>query len=206
MIDQLTPEAKETLTKMYNYMTKNLKLSKAAASSILGNVMQESTFNHLANSSSGAKGVYQLLGDKLKAYNSFLTTGWKDGPLTQTQFVYDQIMNGTDPYYDTLDVLETRKANNWKDENGYKNLNDSVYYTNVYLPRIKAKTLPPRRTDLVDAWKNSEDVDKLTELFMNYWEKPSASEANLKQRKAYAKEIYNYFQFGGTLNYLNYIQ
>ena len=60
---QLSNEKMATLDRMYNFLVNSRSMSPQAASAILGNVMQESTFDHDAVSASNAKGVYQLLGD-----------------------------------------------------------------------------------------------------------------------------------------------
>lgn len=216
-ISKLSSQARETLNKMYDYLTNKLKLSKEAASAILGNAMQESTFNHNAVSSAGGMGVFQLLKDNKKRYQQFLKTGWKDGPLTQTQFTIDEILNGKDYYYDTYDRLKERQANGWKEQTAdgkgwYKRVNkdglsvDSLYFMNNYYPREQAGTMPPRRQEVVDAIKNSKDIDKITELFMRYWEKPNAGEEALDKRQSYAREIYSLFGKGGRINYLDLFQ
>jgi hypothetical protein len=170
---------------MYKYLTVNKRLSPYVASAILGNVMQESSLNHSAVSSKGATGVYQLLGDKLTAYQAFLKDrGFKDGPLSQSEFVVDQIQNGVDHYYKTYDEYKKRQSNGWKtrtaDGTGwYYNPSDSIQFNKIYLPREQAGTLPPRREEVVKAWETSTDIPTLTRLFHDYWEKSSATEANL---------------------------
>lgn len=216
-ISKLSSQARETLNKMYDYLTNKLKLSKEAASAILGNAMQESSFNHAAVSSAGGMGVFQLLKDNKKRYQQFLKTGWKDGPLTQTQFTIDQILNGNDDYYDTYDRLKERQSNGWRERTAdgkgwYKKVNkdglsvDSLYFMKNYYPREQAGTMPPRRQEVVDAIKNSKDIDKITELFMRYWEKPNANEEALDKRQSYAREIYSLFGKGGTVNYLDFFK
>lgn len=209
----LTNDAYGVLSNMYQYLTTEKNISPYAASAILGNVMQESAFNHNAVSSKGAKGVYQLLGDKYKKYQNFLKSGWKDGPLSQTEFVLNEIFNGQDGYYLDYDRLKKKQENNWneptKDGRGiYHNTNDSIYFMKTYYPREKAGTLPPRRESLVEAVNNSNDISNITQLFTDYWERPSESEKKLDQRVKYATEIYNHFnptkkKFGGSLNYLD---
>jgi hypothetical protein len=210
---QLSNEGVDTLTRMYNFLVNHRGMSPQAASAILGNVMQESTFNHAAVSSKNAKGVYQLLGDKYKNYLNYISgKGWQDGPLSQTSFVIDELKNGKDTYYETYDELKRREANNWStptaDGTGwYRNVNDSIYFANVYKDREANGTLPPRREDAWRVISTSTDIPEITTMFMNYWERPGEQEAKLDTRIGYANEIYNYFnkkQFGGKLNYLNY--
>ena len=185
-------------------------MSPEAAASILGNVMQESSFNHGAVSSKGAKGVYQLLGQNYQNYLAYLKNkNWNDGPLSQTSFVINEIFNGKDSYYDTYDKLKERQANGWKERTAdgkswYKNLNDSIYFAETFFPREQAGTLPPRRTEALDIIKSSRDIPTITKVFMDYWERPSQDEANLDQRIKHANEIYTHFnkKFGGHLNYL----
>ena len=207
---ELSNEQAAVLTRMYHFLVNNRSISPEAAASILGNVMQESSFNHEAVSSKGAKGVYQLLGQNYQNYLSYLKNkNWNDGPLSQTSFVINEIFNGKDSYYDTYDKLKERQANGWKERTAdgkswYKNLNDSIYFTETFLPREQAGTLPPRRTDALDIIKLSKDIPTITEVFMDYWERPSQDEANLDKRIKYANEIYTHFnkKFGGHLNYL----
>lgn len=210
----LSSERMETLKKMYDFMVIHRGLSPEAASSILGNVMQESAFDHSAVSSKNAKGVYQLLGDQYKNYLSYLKNkNWKDGPLSQTSFVINEIMNGKDTYYNTYDLLKQKQANNWLEPTAegtgmYKNKPDSTYFTEVFLPREKAGTLPPRRTEAVKVITTSKDIPTITKMFMDYWERPHSSEQRLDARVKYANEIYNYFnkKQGGTLNYFDYFK
>ena len=206
----LSNEQATVLTRMYNFLVNNRSISPEAAASILGNVMQESSFNHEAVSSKEAKGVYQLLGQNQQNYLSYLKNkNWNDGPLSQTSFVINEIFNGKDSYYDTYDKLKERQANGWKERTAdgkswYKNLNDSIYFAETFLPREQAGTLPPRRTEALDIIKSSTDIPTITKVFMDYWERPSQDEANLDQRIKYANEIYTHFnkKFGGKLNYL----
>lgn len=213
---ELSQEQMATLTNMYNFMTQHRGLSSEAASAILGNVMQESSFNHNAVSNKGAKGVYQLLGQNQSNYDKYLDNKkWDDGPLSQTSFVLNEIQNGRDYYYETYDRLKERQANGWKERTAdgkgwYKNLNDSIYFTEKYLPREQAGTMPPRREEMVKVLDTSTSIPEITEMFMNYWERPSASEANLPKRIEYSNIFYKYFtpkkQQGGKLNYLNYFK
>ena len=207
---ELSNEQAAVLTRMYNFLVNNRSISPEAAASILGNVMQESSFNHEAVSSKGARGVYQLLGQNYQNYLSYLKNkNWNDGPLSQTSFVINEIFNGKDSYYDTYDKLKERQANGWKERTAdgkswYKNLNDSIYFAETFLPREQAGTLPPRRTEALDIIKSSRDIPTITKGFMDYWERPSQDEANLDKRIKYANEIYTHFnkKFGGKLNYL----
>lgn len=210
----LSSDRMTVLDKMYNFLTQSREVSPEVASAILGNVMQESTFDHSAVSSAGAKGVYQLLGSKYKNYLKYLTNkGWEDGPLSQTSFVINEIFHGKDDYYDTYDTLKERQKNGWKERTSdgtgwYKVPQDSVYFTQVYLPREQAGTMPPRREDAVKLFKTSKDIPAVVKMFMDYWERPGAGEANLSKRVSYAQEIYNHFnkKHGGVLNYLDYIK
>ena len=207
---ELSNEQAAVLTRMYYFLVNNRSISPEAAASILGNVMQESSFNHEAVSSKGARGVYQLLGQNYQNYLSYLKNkNWNDGPLSQTSFVINEIFNGKDSYYDTYDKLKERQANGWKERTAdgkswYKNLNDSIYFAETFLPREQAGTLPPRRTEALDIIKSSKDIPTITKIFMDYWERPSQDEANLDKRIKYANEIYTHFnkKFGGKLNYL----
>lgn len=207
---ELSNEQANVLTRMYHFLVNNRNISPEAAASILGNVMQESSFNHCAVSSKGAKGVYQLLGQNYQNYLAYLKNkNWNDGPLSQTSFVINELFNGKDSYYDTYDKLKERQANGWKERTSdgkswYKNLNDSIYFVETFLPREQAGTLPPRRTEALDIIKSSRDIPTITKVFMDYWERPSQDEANLDQRIKYANEIYTHFnkKFGGKLNYL----
>lgn len=211
---QLSNEKMATLDKMYNFLVNSRSMSPQAASAILGNVMQESTFDHDAVSVNNAKGVYQLLGDKYKNYLLYLKQkGWDDGPLSQTSFVINELQNGKDTYYETYDRLKDLQSNNWKsrtaDNTGWhKNTNDSIYFSKVYEPREKAGTLPPRRENAWKVLSSSTDIPELTAMFMNYWERPGAKEAMLDKRVVYANEIYNYFnkKSGGTINYFQYLE
>lgn len=207
---ELSNEQAAVLTRMYYFLVNNRSISPEAAASILGNVMQESSFNHEAVSSKGARGVYQLLGQNYQNYLSYLKNkNWNDGPLSQTSFVINEIFNGKDSYYDTYDKLKERQANGWKERTAdgkswYKNLNDSIYFVETFLPREQTGTLPPRRTEALDIIKSSKDIPTITKVFMDYWERPSQDEANLDQRIKHANEIYTHFnkKFGGQLNYL----
>lgn len=207
---ELSNEQAAVLARMYNFLVNNRSISPEAAASILGNVMQESSFNHEAVSSKGARGVYQLLGQNYQNYLTYLKNkNWNDGPLSQTSFVINEIFNGKDSYYDTYDKLKERQANGWKERTAdgkswYKNLNDSIYFVETFLPREQAGVLPPRRTEALDIIKSSRDIPTITKVFMDYWERPSKDEANLDKRIKYANEIYTHFnkKFGGKLNYL----
>ena len=68
----LSSEGVDVLNRMHNFMITHRGISPEAASAILGNVMQESTFNHNAVSNKGARGVYQLLGQNYQNYLSYL--------------------------------------------------------------------------------------------------------------------------------------
>lgn len=207
----LPSEKVEVLTKMYNFLVNSRNISPEAASAILGNVMQESTFDHNAISSKGARGVYQLLGNNYQNYLKYLKTkNWNDGPLSQTSFVINEILRGEDHYYKTYDALKTKQANDWKERTAdgkgwYKNVNDSIYFVETFLPREQSGTLPPRQKEIINAIKYSQDIPSITKIFMDYWERPNKEEAKLDKRIGYANEIYTYFnkKFGGKINYLN---
>lgn len=207
----LTDSAYKVLSDMYTYLTKEKHLSPHAASAILGNVMQESTFDHNSVSSKGARGVYQLLGDKYKYYKSFLNKNkdWKDGPLTMSHWIIDQTYNGKDHYYETYDKLKERQANGWKERTAdgkgwYYNPQDSIDFMEKYYPREKAGALPPRREQLVKALDNSKDLEEITRLFMDYWERPKDYEKKFDQRLKYSNEIYNHFNPDqSTFSYLS---
>ncbi len=211
---QLSDGGMNTLSRMYHFLTNSRGMSPQAASAILGNVMQESAFNHSAVSSKNARGVYQLLGDKYKNYLEYIKNKeWEDGPLSQTSFVIDQIKSGSDPYYKDYDRLKAIQSNGWKtrtaDGTGwYKNTNDSIYFDKVYKQRELTGTLPPRREEAWNILSTSADIPELTEMFMNYWERPHKDEALLDKRIQYANDIYAYFnqkKVGGKLNYFNYL-
>lgn len=214
-ISLLKPDALNTMTKMYNYMINDKKLSPELACAILGNVMQESAFNHKAISQANATGVYQLLGDKQKKYNEFLKTGWKDGPLSQTEFVLNEIFNGKDDYYDTYDTLKESQRNGWKrlgadGKTWVSEPTDSILFYNTFYKKEQNNTLPPRRTDVVNSFNNSRNINELTQLFMDYFERPSKRESHLEKRQQYAKEFYNYFmnkkKNGGIISYIEYLK
>ena len=78
-----TPSQYDLMSDLWNYLL-DKGVSKRNAAALMGNIMQESSFNiKAANPDSSATGLYQKLGERHRHYNNWIKHN-KNGKYTET--------------------------------------------------------------------------------------------------------------------------
>lgn len=196
-------EQVDNINNMYNYLKNTLQWSDRNIAAVMGNIMQETTFNYGTNTS-GATGAFQFMGDRLKDYEKWRKqNGYKDGALSQATYLDYVIKNRIDPRQDMVDNAHKLLLN--------KNRIDSINANAVLSwaePLIQNGTFYPI-SDLSDKWDDEEySLDDFTDLFANTIEKPKEFEKKLDSRRNYANKLYNIIikKNGGQLNYYKFFK
>ena len=197
-------EQVNNINNLYNYLKDTLKWSDRNIAAVMGNVMQESSFNYGNVSSAGAVGAFQFLGDRLKDYNKWrIKNGYKDGALSQATYLDYIIQNRIDPRQDMVDNARKLLLN--------KNSVDSINANKVLSwaeTQIQNGTFYPI-SDLSDRWGDETySLDEMTDLWSNTIEKAHANEKNNTIRRDYANKLYNLIikKNGGELNYYKFFK
>ena len=167
-----TQQQVDNMNKFYNYFSgKGWNDNQIFA--LMGNIMQESHFNPTLTNQSGAYGYYQFKGDRLKDYQKWIANnGYKDGGLSQTEYIDYIMANGIDPRYDYYQRLQNN-INNGID----------VEKSKAEIDKFKTKYWVK---DLNAAWRNpNSSLQNLVDLF-GYTIEAAGSELNLPQRYKYA--------------------
>lgn len=158
------------------------KVSPRNISVIMGNIMQESSFNRNAKQQGGdrAEGLFQMHSDDLKAYNKWKANN-KTGKYPELDYILYMINSKDHPY-----TNEYKRINNLP-----KTRQNQEYIQKVYGDRIKNNTLY-LIDDFNSAWNDeSYSLNDITDLFTNTIER--AGKPEYETRRAYAKDFYNHF-------------
>lgn len=189
---------------MYNYLKNTLHWSDRNIAAVMGNIMQESTFNYDSVSSAGAVGAFQFLGGRRNDYEKWRNkNGYKDGALSQAAYLDYIIKNRVDSRMD--DVLRARQLlqnQNKRDSVNAKKILDWAE------PAIQNGTFYPI-SDLSDRWNDETySLDEMTDLWSNTIEKAHSSEKNNASRRNYANKLYTLIikKSGGQLNYYKFFK
>lgn len=190
---------------VYKYLTNVHKLTPTQATALMGNIMQESSWNPSAKQINGDKalGLFQMHGDQLKAYQKYLqTTGKKDSLYSPLDYVVDMIKESKDskgnllaphPYTTEYNrIYSLVKPYLGKSNLTPRQQNDVNYYYNTYGNRLRSGKLY-LINDLQNAWNNPEtSVKDLTKIFTNVFERSGNPEYD--KRIGYAQEYYDYYK------------
>ena len=199
---QVTAFTQAQLNNMKRYwnILKQKGYSDRNAAAILGNLFQESSFDHTKVSNKGAKGVAQLLGDELTYYNNYLTSNnLKDSDDTMVGYIADMI-SGIIPHkwsqdfdrmYSAYNTLAAKKKREAWEEKEMKDYYDKMF---SYKGVKKVGTDYPSRhiKFLQEAMKDdSKSIDDIVSSYSYIIEKPNPKEEMLSNRIKYANDIYN---------------
>ena len=191
----------KNINALYDYMKNTLQWSDRNIAAVLGNVMQESSFNYGTNLSSGAKRAFQFLGHRLADYEKWRKkNGYVDGALSQMTYLDYIIKNKID--YRMNDVIRARALLQNKNRIDSINANKVLDWAE---PAIENGTFYPI-SDLTDALGDNErTLEDITDLWSNTIEKAGKTEKNNNSRRKYAQGFYSLmYEFGGQLNYFTY--
>lgn len=160
----------------------NKGVSPRNAAALMGNIMQESSFNRRAKQRGGdrAEGFFQMHGDSLKEYNKWLKNN-KTGKYPEIDYVLYMIDTKDHPYTNEYKrVLAQPKTSQ-----------NQRYYQDVYGQREKTKTLY-LIDDLNTVWNDTTtSLNNVTDLFTNTIER--AGKPEYSKRQGYAQDFYNHF-------------
>lgn len=177
----LTELQKKTVEDVWNYLqSKGVSARNSAA--IMGNIMQESSFNRNAKQQGGdgAVGFFQMHGQDLKAYNTWKSKN-KVGKYPEIDYVLYMIDSKDHPYtneYNRVMSLPQTEQN-------------KSYIQKVYGPRISSNTLY-LIDDLNNAWNDdSISLNDITDLFVNTIER--AGKPEYTKRQNYAQDFYDFY-------------
>ena len=185
---------------IWNYMI-NKGVSERNAAALMGNIMQESSFdpNKVQKGGDKAVGYFQMHGDKLKSYNNWLKANKKThSNYTQVDYILDLLAgNVEDPYMkeydrinDTINNLEAKKTlAKWEQ----KQLQEyKQEYSKRYAKRVKEGRLYPY-SQMIEMFNNPDlSIEDITDIFTNSYER--AGKPEHKQRQQYARDIYERFK------------
>lgn len=198
-IEGILPQQLDTMRTTWNYLTSK-GVSPRNAAAIMGNMMQESSFNPAIVQKGGdsAIGYFQMHGQRLKDYNNYLKEkNLKNSDLTQLDYMID-VINGNrkDFYIDEYNRVKS-VVNSYGDPSkltGSKLANynrDKKYFDSIYGKREKSGTLYPISA-LTEAYNNPEtSLNDATDLFTNTIER--AGKPEYEKRQSYANSFYRYF-------------
>lgn len=191
-----SPAKYDLMADLWNYLLEK-GVSRRNAAAMMGNIMQESSFNTNASSAtSSATGLFQMLGDRTKHYKEWLKNN-KPGKYPEVDYFLWVINNGQDIYMDGYNkqkaLLERAKAEHEKYPNNVglkKSYEDIAAYTDrMYGDREREGRLFPV-VDFKAAWNNPDTtLDDLTVLFEETFERANKG-AEHDKRKGYARAFY----------------
>lgn len=200
-IPGLSKAQMKALEDTWNYF-RGHNVSARNAAAVMGNMMQESSFNPSVVQRGGdsAIGYFQMHGDRLKDYYSYLNEiQAEDSPERQLDYMIDVMRNKRRDFYmedfnrvNKLvgDILQKEKPS--KQDSAILN-----YYDRTYKKRVDTDTLYPI-SDFAKAFEDeSISLNDLTDLFTNTIER--AGKPEYEKRRKYANSIYNYFYGVPTL-------
>lgn len=194
-IQGLSKQQLKAMEDTWNYFrSQNISARNAAA--VMGNMMQESSFNPNVVQKGGdsAVGYFQMHGQRLKDYYTYLEEiGAVDSPERQIDYMIDVMRNKRkdfymDEYYRIKNsvnkIMEKPKPSSQEQ--------DTVkYFNNVYGKREAENRLYPIK-DFSEAFEDeSIPLNDLTDMFTNTIER--AGKPEYEKRRSYANSIYNYF-------------
>lgn len=189
---------------MYNYLTKNKGLSGAAASAIMGNIYQESSFNPDSVSNKNAQGFLQLLGDKLNDYNKWLKTH-KQHRYSQLDYMLESLADPSRDHYRReyegskrrIKSAQTLIANSKSDKERARHKAElkvlQEYHDNTFGKREKENRLFFYEGLRNALYNPNANVSNLTRLWHDTVERSHPSETNMDSRLKAAQAIYNNF-------------
>lgn len=171
---------------VYEYILSLPGSNPAIAAGWTGVFMKESSLDHNAvNKSSGAKGIAQLLGSRRKEYMRWLN-GRPDTWQNQISWVWEKVNNGVDDwqvYYDALKDKVDRGIKLSEDEASHWNSMKNSKYRNYSFQNYR---------DKISTMDNPGDI---AELMTWTFERPGNKEAHIDQRRGYANNVYNQFNY-----------
>lgn len=171
---------------VYEYILSLPGSNPAIAAGWTGVFMKESGLDHNAvNKSSGAKGIAQLLGSRRKEYMRWLN-GRSDNWQNQISWVWEKVNNGVDDwqvYYDALKDKVDRGIKLSEDEASHWNSMKNSKYRNYSFQNYR---------DKIGTMDNPGDI---AELMTWTFERPGNKEAHIDQRRGYANNVYNQFNY-----------
>lgn len=157
-------------------------VSPRNAAAIMGNIMQESSFNRGAvqKGGDGAVGFFQMHGQDLNAYNTWKSKN-KGGKYPEIDYVLYMIDSKDHPY-----------TNEYRRVQGLpKTPQNKKYIQDVYGPRERTDTLY-LIDNLNTVWNdNTTPLNDITDLFTNTIER--AGKPEYQKRQGYATDFYNHF-------------
>lgn len=198
-IKGLTKSQLATMQSTWDYLRSH-NISARNTAMVMGNMMQESSFNPTIVQKGGdnAVGYFQLHGKRLKDYRQYLSENkLKDSETTQLDYIID-VMRGKrgDYYMDEYNRVVNRinelkgqgKLKPWEDKE-LKELNK--LYNTIYKSRVENNRLFPI-SDFSTAFEDeSISLEDMTDLFTNTIER--AGKPEYEKRRDYANKIYEYF-------------
>lgn len=171
---------------VYEYILSLPGSNPAIAAGWTGVFMKESGLDHNAvNKSSGAKGIAQLLGSRKKEYMRWLK-GRPDNWQNQISWVWEKVNNGIDDwqvYYDALKDKVDRGVELSEEEASHWNSMKNSKYRNYSFQNYR---------DKIGTMDNPGDI---AELMTWTFERPGNKEAHIDQRRSYANNVYNQFNY-----------
>lgn len=177
----ISPEKFKVVKDVWKYLQEK-KVSPRNAAVIMGNIMQESSFNRASVQKGGdsAEGFFQMHGDQLKEFRKWSAKN-KTGRYPEIDYVLYMINSKDHPYtkeYNRVIQLPQTAEN-------------AKYRETIYGIREKNGTLY-LIDDLHDAWNNDEvPLNDLTDLFTNTIERSGKPE--YEKRRYYTNYFYDYF-------------
>lgn len=183
----------------WNYLI-NRGVSARNAAAIMGNIMQESSFDPLKVQQGGdnAVGYFQMHGNQLKAYRNWLKTNNRShSDYAQLDYILDLLAGNVEDTYmkeynrinDTRNSLRNKsKLTPWE----RKQLAEyDKVYNSTYASRVKNSTLYPY-SQMIEVFNNPDStLDEATDIFTNSYER--AGKPMYEQRRRYASDIYEHF-------------
>lgn len=191
-----TPSQYDLMSDLWNYLL-DKGVSKRNAAALMGNIMQESSFNiKAANPDSSATGLFQMLGERARHYNNWLKSN-KTGKYPEVDYMLWVINSGHDIYMNGYnaqkDILARAKAEYDKYPNNptlKREYEKILKYTDeMYGDRERDGKLFPV-ADFRTAWNNPDlSLDDITTLFEETFERSNKG-AEHEKRKGYARSFY----------------
>lgn len=171
---------------VYEYILSLPGSNPAIAAGWTGVFMKESSLDHnKVNKSSGAKGIAQLLGSRRNEYRQWLN-GRPDTWQNQISWVWEKVNNGIDDwqvYYDALKDKVDRGIELSEEEASHWNSMKNSKYRNYSFQNYR---------DKIGTMDNPGDI---AELMTWTFERPGKNEAHIDQRRGYANNVYNQFNY-----------